>query len=218
MAPPFGRLRRTDTLIDIDASEATQSARAAVLRAGRAAASAAETPRGSRRGSRRSRIRLASRSSTGSPARTRSACDSRCGIGLSQPTVSHHLRVLREAGLIEVARKRGTWVFYRLVPEAVEQLAFALGGRRRPSVLARRADGAGELSACSSSASNAGPLADGAGVLRAARRRGAVGGLAACERRARPGRRGDAGGRHRDRRPRARRDRATRTSSGRSSS
>ncbi|HYX84209.1 MAG TPA: metalloregulator ArsR/SmtB family transcription factor, partial [Gaiellales bacterium] len=37
-------------------------------------------------------------------------------LGLSQPTVSHHLRVLREAGLIEVARKRGTWVHYRLVP------------------------------------------------------------------------------------------------------
>jgi len=53
-----------------------------------------------------------------------------CGfrLGLSQPTVSHHLRILREAGLIEVARKRGTWVHYRLVPEAVEQLAFALGG------------------------------------------------------------------------------------------
>ena len=49
-------------------------------------------------------------------------------LGLSQPTVSHHLRVLREAGLIDVARKRGTWVHYRLVPEAVEQLAFALGG------------------------------------------------------------------------------------------
>jgi ArsR family transcriptional regulator len=49
-------------------------------------------------------------------------------LGLSQPTVSHHLRVLREAGLIEVARRRGTWVHYRLVPEAVEQLAFALGG------------------------------------------------------------------------------------------
>ena len=53
-------------------------------------------------------------------------------VGLSQPTVSHHLRVLREAGLIEVARKRGTWVHYRLVPEAVEQLAFALGGEPRP--------------------------------------------------------------------------------------
>ena len=53
-------------------------------------------------------------------------------LGLSQPTVSHHLRVLREAGLIEVARKRGTWVYYRLVPETVEQLAFALGGAPKP--------------------------------------------------------------------------------------
>ncbi|MGB2875470.1 MAG: metalloregulator ArsR/SmtB family transcription factor [Gaiellaceae bacterium] len=60
-------------------------------------------------------------------------------LGLSQPTVSHHLRVLREAGLIEVARKRGTWVYYRLVPEAVEQLAFALGGAPKPEgVLATR--------------------------------------------------------------------------------
>src|SRR3954470_24046802 len=50
-------------------------------------------------------------------------------LRVPQPTVSHHLRVLREAGLIEVARKRGTWIHYRLVPEAVEQLAYALGGR-----------------------------------------------------------------------------------------
>ena len=55
-------------------------------------------------------------------------CDFIGTLGLSQPTVSHHLRVLREAGLVEVARKRGTWVYYRLVPEALEQLAFALGG------------------------------------------------------------------------------------------
>ena len=36
-------------------------------------------------------------------------------------------QALREAGLIEVAYKRGTFAFYRLVPEAVEALAFALG-------------------------------------------------------------------------------------------
>jgi ArsR family transcriptional regulator len=60
-------------------------------------------------------------------------------LGLSQPTVSHHLKVLREAGLIEVARKRGTWVHYRLVPGAMEQLAFALGGAPKPEgVLATR--------------------------------------------------------------------------------
>jgi ArsR family transcriptional regulator len=57
-------------------------------------------------------------------------------LGLSQPTVSHHLRVLRQAGLVEVSRKEGTWVFYRLVPEAVERLAFALGGVPRGRVSA----------------------------------------------------------------------------------
>ena len=56
-------------------------------------------------------------------------------LGLSQPTISHHLKVLREAGLIEVSRKRGTFFFYRLVPEAVEALAFALGGAPRPELV-----------------------------------------------------------------------------------
>jgi ArsR family transcriptional regulator len=46
-------------------------------------------------------------------------------LGLSQPTISHHLRILREAGLVEVSR-RGTWAFYRLVPESVESLSRAL--------------------------------------------------------------------------------------------
>lgn len=49
-------------------------------------------------------------------------------LDLAQPTVSHHLRVLREAGLVAVARRRGTATYYRLVPEKMEQLAFALGG------------------------------------------------------------------------------------------
>src|SRR5919198_2468936 len=53
-------------------------------------------------------------------------------LGLSQPTVSHHLRVLREAGLIEVSRKIRTMTFYRLVPGAMEQLGFAVGGGAGP--------------------------------------------------------------------------------------
>jgi len=53
-------------------------------------------------------------------------------LGLSQPTVSHHVRVLKEAGLIEVSRKIRTMTFYRLVPEAMEQLAFAIGGGPAP--------------------------------------------------------------------------------------
>jgi ArsR family transcriptional regulator, arsenate/arsenite/antimonite-responsive transcriptional repressor len=50
------------------------------------------------------------------------------GLGLSQPTISHHLKILRDAGLVESTR-RGTWAYYRLVPEAVEALGFALTGR-----------------------------------------------------------------------------------------
>jgi ArsR family transcriptional regulator, arsenate/arsenite/antimonite-responsive transcriptional repressor len=54
-------------------------------------------------------------------------CDLNAALELSQPTVSHHLRVLREAGLVESSR-RGTWAFYRLVPEAIAQLRGTLGG------------------------------------------------------------------------------------------
>jgi ArsR family transcriptional regulator, arsenate/arsenite/antimonite-responsive transcriptional repressor len=46
-------------------------------------------------------------------------------LGLSQGTVSHHLRILRQAGLVDVSR-RGTWAFYRLIPESVAQLSRAL--------------------------------------------------------------------------------------------
>ena len=41
---------------------------------------------------------------------------------LSAPTISHHLKVLREAGLI-VSDRRGTWIYYRLVPAALADLA-----------------------------------------------------------------------------------------------
>ena len=45
--------------------------------------------------------------------------------GLGQPTISHHLKLLREAGLV-ASERRGTWAHYRLVPEAVADLAAAL--------------------------------------------------------------------------------------------
>ena len=54
-------------------------------------------------------------------------CDLTDAFELSQPTISHHLRILREAGLVDASR-RGTWAYYRLVPEAVESLRVALGG------------------------------------------------------------------------------------------
>jgi len=47
-------------------------------------------------------------------------------LGLSQPTVSHHLKVLHDAGLVERER-RGSWVFYRVVPEALANLRDILG-------------------------------------------------------------------------------------------
>lgn len=53
-------------------------------------------------------------------------CDLNAAFDLSQPTISHHLRVLRDAGLVE-ARRRGTWAYYRLASEQVEQLRQTLG-------------------------------------------------------------------------------------------
>lgn len=49
------------------------------------------------------------------------ACDftSCCKVG--QPTVSHHLRVLREAGVV-TSERRGQWIFYRLAPDTAERL------------------------------------------------------------------------------------------------
>src|SRR5437868_11486818 len=54
-------------------------------------------------------------------------CDLNAAFNLSQPTISHHLKVLRDAGLVESSR-RGTWAYYRLVPSAVRELRQTLGG------------------------------------------------------------------------------------------
>ena len=53
------------------------------------------------------------------------ACDLVAPLGKSQPTVSHHLKVLHEAGLVE-RDKRGTWMWYRVVPERLRALRDAL--------------------------------------------------------------------------------------------
>lgn len=52
-------------------------------------------------------------------------CDLTTAFDLSQPTISHHLRVLREAGIIDCER-RGTWVYYWLVPAALQRMASVL--------------------------------------------------------------------------------------------
>ena|SRR5215212_951529 len=54
------------------------------------------------------------------------ACDFTDCCDVSQPTVSHHLRILKEAGVIE-SERRGTSIFYRLAPSAAERLR-ALAG------------------------------------------------------------------------------------------
>ena len=50
-------------------------------------------------------------------------------VGVSQPTVSHHLKKLREAGLLTSERRR-TWVYYKVVPEALESLGEILPSQR----------------------------------------------------------------------------------------
>jgi ArsR family transcriptional regulator len=49
-------------------------------------------------------------------------CDITDAFDLAGPTVSHHLKVLRQAGLV-TSDKRGTWVFYRVTPEGAELFA-----------------------------------------------------------------------------------------------
>lgn len=49
------------------------------------------------------------------------ACDFTTIAEVRQPTVSHHLRVLREAGVV-VGDRRGSWIFYQLAPNAAERL------------------------------------------------------------------------------------------------
>lgn len=52
-------------------------------------------------------------------------CDLESQFDVSQPTISHHLRILREAGIVTTTQ-RGTWVFYAVAPHAVHQLASVL--------------------------------------------------------------------------------------------
>ncbi len=54
------------------------------------------------------------------------ACDVEAVLGLSQPTISHHMKLLVQAGFIR-AEKRGRWVFYELDPEVFDDVQRALG-------------------------------------------------------------------------------------------
>ena len=67
------------------------------------------------------------------------ACDFTDCCGVSQPTVSHHLKVLREAGVVSCER-RGTWIYYRLESKAASRIAtlghlLTAGAQRQPKRL-----------------------------------------------------------------------------------
>lgn len=59
-------------------------------------------------------------------------CELEEPLALSQPTVSHHLKVLREAGLVE-GERRGRWVHYRVVADRLEEIAAALAPAAVPA-------------------------------------------------------------------------------------
>ncbi len=61
----------------------------------------------------------------GAPAGETCVCDLTGPVGLSQPTVSHHMKVLVDTGLLS-REQRGKWAYYRLVPGALESLTQAL--------------------------------------------------------------------------------------------
>jgi ArsR family transcriptional regulator len=54
-------------------------------------------------------------------------CDLNDAFDLSQPTISHHLKVLHEVGLLDRS-KRGVWVYYRVRTEPLTDLGTLLGG------------------------------------------------------------------------------------------
>ncbi len=56
------------------------------------------------------------------------SCNLEGPLGKSQPTISHHTRILAEAGLL-VGQRRGKWTWWQIVPERLEELRRVLGGR-----------------------------------------------------------------------------------------
>jgi ArsR family transcriptional regulator, arsenate/arsenite/antimonite-responsive transcriptional repressor len=53
-------------------------------------------------------------------------CDLTEAFDLSQPTISHHMKVLHEAGLVD-REKRGVWVYYRVRPQALNAIGMLIG-------------------------------------------------------------------------------------------
>ncbi|WP_030517812.1 helix-turn-helix transcriptional regulator [Nocardia sp. NRRL WC-3656] len=61
-------------------------------------------------------------------------CDVSDGIDVTQPTISHHLKVLREAGLL-TSERRASWVYYKVVPGAFQRLSELLQVPAEPAVV-----------------------------------------------------------------------------------
>ncbi|MGI5290185.1 ArsR/SmtB family transcription factor [Nonomuraea polychroma] len=53
-------------------------------------------------------------------------CDITSAFDLAQPTISHHLKVLKDVGLL-ASERRASWVYYRLVPDTLAELSALLG-------------------------------------------------------------------------------------------
>ncbi|NRQ38100.1 helix-turn-helix transcriptional regulator [Nonomuraea sp. NN258] len=60
-------------------------------------------------------------------------CDITGAFELSQPTISHHLKVLKDVSLL-TSERRGSWVYYRLIPESLAQLSALLDIAAMPDV------------------------------------------------------------------------------------
>jgi ArsR family transcriptional regulator, arsenate/arsenite/antimonite-responsive transcriptional repressor len=56
-------------------------------------------------------------------------CDLTAAFELTAPTISHHLKVLKQAGLID-SQRRGTWIYYWINPAALQRLSAILGPRQ----------------------------------------------------------------------------------------
>ena len=71
------------------------------------------------------RLRLMSLVASG-PGGEACVCDLNEAFDLSQPTISHHMKVLHEAGLVD-RDKRGVWVYYQVRPQALASLGALIG-------------------------------------------------------------------------------------------
>jgi len=79
------------------------------------------------------------------------ACDFTSCCDVSQPTVSHHLKVLREAGIV-TSERRGSWVYYHLAPDLMQRLSaiattLVPGGLVPAAALAKRGAGRSRIGA-----------------------------------------------------------------------